>query len=235
MEIFPEILLISLIAGLIAIDTASGWQVMISQPVVSCPLIGLLLGDLQLGLLMGILLELPWLINIPLGGVHGSEGNLGAIVATALSIYLKSRAVNTEDIIVITAIMYSLVISRAGAYLVEYVRRENLRLIHAADRAAAQGNFKKINWLNSTGVIYSFLLGFFLVGIGYLVGIIVLKPLTAFIHQEFNFAFGMAKNGLLGLGVGAVATLFINGETKWYAAIPFLIGIMIFAVISIIN
>jgi mannose/fructose/N-acetylgalactosamine-specific phosphotransferase system component IIC len=233
MDFFPEILLISFIAGIVSVDTASAWQVMISQPVVSCPIIGLIFGDPEIGLLMGILLELPWLINIPLGGVHGSEGNLGAIVATTLSIYLKSHEVNTENIIVIIAIMYSLVISRVGAYLVENVRRANLALIHLADRAAGQGDVSRITWLNSAGVTYSFLMGFFLVGIGFSVGIVVLKPLAAFIHPEFNVAFGLAKYGLLGLGVGAVATIFINRETRWYAIIPFLASVVIFIFISI--
>ena len=235
MDFFPEILLISLIAGIVSIDTTSGWQVMISQPVVSCPIIGLIFGDPQLGLWMGMLLELPWLINIPLGGTHGSEGNLGAVVATTLSIYFKSNEVNTENIVIIISIMYSLVISRAGAYLVEYVRRANLALIHAADRAASRADLKKITQLNYIGVIYSFLSGFFLVGIGFTAGVILLKPLAAFIHPEFNFAFGMAKYGLLGLGIGAVATLFINRKTKWFAVVPFLAGIAIFIFVAILK
>lgn len=234
MDFFPEILIISFIGGLIAIDTASGWQVMFSQPVVSCPIIGLLFGSPELGLLMGILLELPWLINIPLGGVHGSEGNLGAVVATALSIYLKSHEVNTENIIVIISIIYSLVVSRVGIFLVDYVRRANLMLIHLADRAALQGDLRRITWLNITGVFYSFFLGFLLVGLGFALGVIVLKPLGAFIHQEFDFAFGLAKYGLLGLGVGVVATLFINKETRWYVVVPFISGVLILVVISIL-
>ncbi|UCE07710.1 MAG: PTS sugar transporter subunit IIC [bacterium] len=233
MGYFPEVLLISFIGGLVSIDTASGWQVMISQPVVSCPIIGLIFGYPELGILMGILLELPWLINIPMGGVHGSEGNLGAIVATTLSIYLKSHEVNTENIIVIVSIMYSLVISRVGIYMVEYVRKANLMLLHSADKAVNQINLKRITWLNTIGVFYSFLMGFLLIGVSFTLGIFVLKPLAAFVHQEFNFAFGMAKYGLLGLGIGAVATLFINKKTKWYTVVPFVTGVLIFVLVSI--
>ena len=160
MDFLPEILLMALIAGIISIDTASGWQIMISQPVVACPVIGLIFGEPHLGLLMGILLELPWLTNVPLGGVHGSEGNLGAVVATGLAIHLKALNVNTENIIVILSILYSLIISRFGIFLVDYVRRSNLHLIHLADAAANQGDLKKITWLNLTGLFYSFLLGF---------------------------------------------------------------------------
>ena len=235
MNFFPEILLISFIGGIIAVDTAPGWQIMISQPVVACPVIGLIFGELQLGILMGILLELPWLTNIPLGGVHGSEGNLGAVVATSLAIYLKAKNVNTENIIVIISIMYSLAISRLGIYLVEYMRSANLNLIHLADDAATRGDTKRISWLNMMGIVYSFLLGFALVFLGFALGIFVLPSLAKFVHKDFDIAFGLAKYGLLGLGVGGVATLFISKKTKLYFIVPFGAGVLIFLLLSIFN
>jgi len=235
MELFPEVLMISLIGGLVAGDTASGWQIMISQPIVACPIIGLIFGHPEIGLIMGILLELPWLINIPTGGVHGSEGNLGAVVATALSIYLVELNVNTENIIIIIAIMYSLIVSRIGIYLVDYVRKVNLMLNYSADRAAIQGNVKKITWLNIMGFIYTFLMGSGLVGISFLLGIVFLPLLAKFVHPDFDSAFGIAKYGLLGLGFGAVATLFINKETKWYLLIPLFVGVLILSLNSIFN
>ncbi len=234
MDLFPTILLVSFIGGLVAIDTAAAWQIMISQPVVACPLLGWLLGDVHLGLTIGILLELPWLINIPMGGVHGAEGNLGAIVATSLSIYLKAIGANTENIIIIASILYSLLISRIGMVLVDYVRQANNRLLHRADVAAQQGDLSRISLLNVIGVFYSFLMGALLVGIGYWVGVLAVKPVAAFIHQQFDSAFGLAKWGLLGLGVGAVATLFISKATQWYVLIPFFFGMVAWFVTSMI-
>ena len=127
--------------------------------------------------------------------------------------------------------MYSLIVSRVGIYLVEYVRRSNLHLIHLADAAANKGDFRKITWLNLMGLFYSFLLGFGLVLVGLTAGIFVLPPLAKFIHGEFDAAFGLAKYGLLGLGVGAVATLFITKKTRWYLVIPFCLGILIFVLV----
>lgn len=234
MELFPTLFLVSFIGGIVAMDTAAAWQIMISQPVVACPLLGWLLGDVQLGLTIGILLELPWLINIPMGGVHGAEGNLGAVVATSLSIYLKAAGVNTENIVIIISILYSLLISRIGMVMVDYMRQANLRLLHQADIAAQHGELGRITWLNMMGVIYSFVMGAGLVGIGYWLGVLAVKPVAAFIHQQFDPAFGLAKWGLLGLGVGAVATLFISKATQWYVLIPFFVGIMAWFVTSIL-
>ncbi len=234
MDVFPTIMLISFIGGLVAMDTAAAWQVMISQPVVACPLLGWLLGDVQLGITIGMLMELPWLINIPMGGVHGAEGNLGAVVATALSIYLKTAGVNTENIVVIAAILYSLLISRIGKVLVDYVRLANLRLLRRADVAAQNGATHRISWLNMAGVFYSFLMGAFLVGLGYWVGVLAVKPVAGYVHQQFDSAFGLAKWGLLGLGIGAVATLFVSKATQWYVLVPFLVSLVVWGVASII-
>ena len=234
MDYFPEVLLISLIGGIISIDIAAGWQIMISQPIVACPVIGLILGNPELGILMGILLELPWLINIPTGGVHSSEANLGAVTATSLSIYLVAQQVNTENIIVIIAIVYSLFVSHVGKHLVSFMRQSNLRLTYAADVAASNADLRKITWLHTLGILYAFLLGFSLIGIGFSLGILILKPLAKFIHPNFDFAFGIAQYGLLGVGFGVVATIFITKETRWYMAFGFIVsfaalmGIIIF-------
>jgi len=227
MDFFPAILIISFIGGIVSVDTTSGWQIMISQPVVSCPVIGLIFGFPEIGLIMGILLELPWLIDIPSGGAHGSEGNLGAVTATALAIFLKSRDISTDNIIIIVTIVYSLGVSYIGGLLVNITRKANTSLQHAADIAADKADLRQINWLNFVGLFYAFLLGFFLVGFFFTIGVFFLPAIAGFIHPEFDSAFGLAKYSILGLGFGVVATLFINKETKWYFAIAFAASIII--------
>jgi len=225
MEYFPEILLICLIGGLVSIDTASGWQIMISQPVFACPVIGLIFGNVEMGIMMGVLLELPWLINIPTGGTHGSEGNLGAVVATSASIYLLDKGVNTENIIIIIAILYSLMVSRIGNHLVEFMRNANIGLLYGADRAASVADLKKITLLQLMGVLYAFILGVALVGISFTIGILILPALVGFIPDYFDFAFGVAKYGILGVGFGVVATLFISRETRWHLIVSFVFSL----------
>lgn len=232
MDFFPAVIIISLIGGIVAVDTVAGWQIMISQPVVTCPLLGVIFGQPEIGVLLGILLELPWLINIPTGGAHGSEGNLGAVVAATLSIYLISHNINTENIIIIVSIIYSLAISRLGHYLVDIVRRANLTLIHSADKAANQADMKKITMLNISGLFYMFILGFTLICAGFTLGIVLIQPLVKFIHPDFDYAFGLAKYGLLGLGFGAVATFFLNKETKWYFIIALIASALALGLVS---
>lgn len=224
MEFFPDLLLICVIGGMVSIDIAAGWQVMVSQPIVACPLVGFVLGNLELGVVMGSLLELPWLIVIPTGGRHSSEANLGAVTATALSIYLLADQANSENIIIIISIVYSLFISVLGNHLVNFMRQTNLRLMHAADVAASQAQLSKITWLNTIGLIQAFFLGFILVGVGFGMGWLILKPMARFIHPTFDFAFGLARYAMLGVGFGVVGTMFVTSDTRWYVALGFVLS-----------
>lgn len=227
MDFFPAILIISLIGGIVSVDTTAGWQIMISQPVVACPVIGLIFGYPEIGLIMGILLELPWLIDIPSGGAHGSEGNLGAVVATALAVYLKSRNISSDNIIIVSTVLYSLGISYLGGILVNITRKANARLHHAADEAAENADLAKISRLHFGGLLYSFSSGFILIAVFFIMGAVIFPLLLNYINPELDSAFALAKYSILGLGFGAVATLFINNETKWYFIFALLTSIIV--------
>ena len=59
MDFWTELILISFFGGIVALDTTASWQVMISQPLVACTVIGFMFGDPQLGFLIGILPPFP--------------------------------------------------------------------------------------------------------------------------------------------------------------------------------
>ena len=80
MEVY---LLIALLAGIVSMDTTSGPQFLISEPIVSCPIIGFLLGAQETGLTMGIFFQLLWLGYLPLGTVHFIDSNMADFISTA--------------------------------------------------------------------------------------------------------------------------------------------------------
>ncbi len=81
----PEIMLVSLWGGLVSMDTTAFLQIMTSRPIVACTVAGLILGNLQLGLLIGILLELAYISELPVGAAKFSESNVGAVSAAAVA------------------------------------------------------------------------------------------------------------------------------------------------------
>ncbi|MBN1503702.1 MAG: PTS sugar transporter subunit IIC [Candidatus Eisenbacteria bacterium] len=62
-----EVLLVCLAGGVCALDTTAAWQVMLSQPLVSASIAGLLTGAPATGAAVGVLLQMLWSGSIPVG------------------------------------------------------------------------------------------------------------------------------------------------------------------------
>ena len=88
-----ELIAISLWGGVVALDTAAAFQIMISQPLVACSVAGLILGNLPLGLMIGIFLQLLWMAEIPAGAAFTPESNVGSAAAAAIA-----DAIDAEDV-----------------------------------------------------------------------------------------------------------------------------------------
>ncbi|WP_027108988.1 PTS N-acetylgalactosamine transporter subunit IIC [Lacticigenium naphthae] len=82
---FVQALLIGLWAGLAGIDQFNGLT-HIHRPIVTGPVIGLILGDFTLGLMAGATLELVWAGMVPLAGAQPPNVVIGGVIGTAFAI-----------------------------------------------------------------------------------------------------------------------------------------------------
>lgn len=87
----PRIVLVSGAGALLSLDRRAALQAMLAHPLVAAPVIGMALGDVEVGLAVGLLIGLLWSGALPVGGVVPPDETLGAIVGTAVAI-LAGRA-----------------------------------------------------------------------------------------------------------------------------------------------
>ena len=153
-----DILMISLWGGVVALDTTAALQIMISRPLVSCSVAGLLLGNVPVGFLMGVLLELIYISELPVGAAKFSEGNVGSTIAAVLAI-LTLEQVNRPIIVISVCLVLAILLSMLGGYLVEVMRTVNGRIYNKV-LGRETLNIKKISKAQLTGVLSAFLLGF---------------------------------------------------------------------------
>ncbi len=76
---------VALVGGLIGLDRTAAGQFMISQPIVAAPLAGWLLGDAAAGLIIGAMLELIWVLDMPVGSFVPADATVSAVTATAVA------------------------------------------------------------------------------------------------------------------------------------------------------
>ena len=80
-----EIILLAIVTFIFAIDQFSLTEIAY-RPIVACPIIGLILGDVQTGLIIGGTYELMMIGNMPVGGAQPPNAVLGSIVAMIFAV-----------------------------------------------------------------------------------------------------------------------------------------------------
>lgn len=212
-----ELAVIILLGGIVATDTTAAFQVLVSHPLVACTLAGLVLGDLRVGLSMGVLLELPWLAEVPVGGARINEGNVGALVSATLAVVL-SRAVSRPELMFFVAILWGIAVAFVGGRVIIACRRVNTLLLHRADAAAARGDIRGLSVCHVGAIALMAAAGVLLTWAGVLGGIAVLPPLIAVVPPSWDPAFALTRAAVLGVGIGAVCALLLSRKNLWAAA-----------------
>lgn len=155
-----QILLIFLIRFIAAIDQFSFLE-SLYQPIVTGMVVGLILGDLQTGLIVGGTYQLMTIGNMPVGGAQPPNAVIGGIMAAVLAITLKLE----PTVAVATAIPFSLL----GQYAVTLLFSLMSPVMAVADRYAHEADTKgidKINYLAmaAIGALFGLVVTLFFIG-----------------------------------------------------------------------
>jgi mannose/fructose/N-acetylgalactosamine-specific phosphotransferase system component IIC len=72
----------------LAIDDRAGWQSLLSQPLFASLLVGLVVGQMEAAIAVGLAMELVWLAILPMRGARRPDGVAGAIVGSGTACLL---------------------------------------------------------------------------------------------------------------------------------------------------
>lgn len=110
------------------------------RPLIACTIIGLILGDLNTGIILGGTLELIALGWMNIGAAQSPDSALASVISTILVI------VGKQDIQ--AGIAIALPVAAAGQVLTVIARTITVAFQHAADKEAEKANFNKIIFLH---------------------------------------------------------------------------------------
>jgi len=209
-----EIFAVCIWGGLVALDTTAALQLMISQPLVACSVTGALLGNFPMGFFMGILQQLIWLQELPVGTAKFSEGNIGAVSAAAIAI-LATESTLRPTTAVGMALIISLAVSAFGGQLVIEMRQINGR-IYRRLLDNPEFSFSEVTRAHLTGVGLAFALGFATTLIFTpLFGLAVVPKLISFVPVSLDRIFEPLRSAFLGAGCGVMIYLFFFQRYWW--------------------
>lgn len=225
-----DFLIISLWGGVVASDTTAAFQFMISHPIVSCAVVGLLLGNFPLGFMIGIILELIWLNEIPTGAVNFSEGNVGATVAAACAI-MTTAATSRETTSIVLSLFVAIGVAILAGTLVRFMRTINTviydKLLDSERRTVAL-----VEKAHHTGILMSFVLGFV---ITFTILILLVPYALPFavnlIPESFDKHLQPIVTAFMGVGCGVLLFIFKDHKNWWLVFVGLIVGLVLFFVI----
>lgn len=219
-----NLLFFCLIGGMVSVDTDTFLQSMLSQPLIACAFIGLLFDNFTLGLTVGMLMQLPFLTEIPVGGRNLSFGDLGAYVASGLAIFFSEKIGGSENTILVAAILWGIFISYTTSPLLKYRRNFNLLLVHKADKAAKRGGLSQISFYHYLGVVAVFIFGVVYCWVFFELGEKIIIYMMDKIPSQMESKLVLIKPILFGAGIGAMMYSFINKKTVGLAGIGIVVA-----------
>ncbi len=181
-----QVLLLAIFTFIFAIDQFSLTE-LLYRPIIACPIIGAILGDVQTGLVVGGTYELMMIGNMPVGGAQPPNAVLGSIVAMIFAVKAQLDIDQALGIAVIFAVF--------GQYAVVLTFTVMSGLMAKADKAAEKADPKGITNVTLISMSILGLLFAILAVIAYFGGQAAADSLRAF---SDNYSWAMAGLGVAG-------------------------------------
>lgn len=202
-----EIVLLAIVTFIFAIDQFSLTEI-IYRPIIACPIIGLILGDVHTGLVVGGTYELMMIGNMPVGGAQPPNAVLGSVVAMIFAVKAKMD--------VDAALGACMIFATFGQYVVTLTFTVMSGLMAKADAAAEAANPAGITKVN---VISCCILGglFALIAILAYVGGVALSPALEALSKDASWLMGglSAAGGMMRFVGFAILLKIMLANDMW--------------------
>lgn len=153
-------IVLSLVAGLLAVDERAGWQSLLSQPVFAALLVGVFMGDIQTAIMVGVVLELIYLSILPMRGLRRPDHVASAVVGAGTAILLMQWTADPRTaFIVAVGILAGLVAGELGAKLTAPffgLQNRYLSRVGFSVDATRRQTSRRLFWLHSGSTAYIF-------------------------------------------------------------------------------
>ncbi len=227
---FFEISLTAIAGGLLCLDRIF-FQVMISRPIVSASVIGLILGDPYVGMITGALIELIWIDRLPVGTVVPPNDTISAVlISAAVIIAGRSLGAVSKEVIALGIILL-LPMALAGQILDIWIIRGNDKISRSALKPAAEGDIDGVSRLHIRALLRTYLINTVFIFTTLGIGIFALKAIYPLIPPAVlrSLVYVYLFLPILGVAV-ALNTIHLRGMLPVFSGV-FLIVMIIFEIV----
>ncbi|WP_426711256.1 PTS N-acetylgalactosamine transporter subunit IIC [Cetobacterium sp. SF1] len=207
--------LISILAGIAGIDMFNG-LFHVHRPLVTGMIVGLILGDIKMGLIAGATFELIWLGAVPIGGAQPPNVVIGGIIGTAFAILTKQEASTALGI----AIPFAVAVQACITLLFTFFSP----VMHKADKYAEEGNTSGIEKINYIGLLILFTFYFLITFLPIVMGASAAEKIVEILPQWLIGGFGVAGGMMPAIGFAMLLKIMLKKDFIIYFAGGFILA-----------
>lgn len=207
---------VALICGL---DRTAAMQIMISRPIVAAPLVAWLLGDVAIGLEIGLMVELLWLARLPVGAAIPPDDTQVSIAGTVLAVSLGELLGHSGLEYQLLCLLIAIPLGKSGQYFDRFARQYNGRKLAQADAYLEAGKYRALEQAHRMGILC-----FSLAAVGtYLViicgGLVMIPVLAPLLLPSLEATAGWLRLALPLVGIAVIlGTINVNRALTLFGA-----------------
>lgn len=200
------------LAGIAALDATPVAQTMLSQPLVTASLLGLLWGDWPTALAVGIVLQMLAASTLPIGARTPEDYPVGAVVGVTLAILLAREAPfeMARSASMMLGSLAGMLTATLGVPLLKWQRRRNEGLSRWCEAEIVAGNSGALATAHAASVAFSFAVAVAFTALCLAVGWFALRPLVVHDSIRLARAWTLAQPLWLGLGLAQLLHAFVQ-------------------------
>lgn len=226
-----EIVLLAALGGLLALDDRAGWQSLLAQPVFSAALVGWILGEAQVGLATGAVLELVWLSILPMRGTHRPDAVIGGIVGAGTACLIARHTGDGRVLFVASVgVLAGLVAAEISGPIgrrAHRIRERRLGRFAAATGSNDNALAGKVLGYLLYSVAFTFAVEALQVLVLLPIGTLAAEQLTAWGHAGSVMGAERWADLLPAIGAGAIAHRYWQWQVSRYLVLSALIALLL--------
>ena len=218
---------ICILGAIISLDTVAVFQILISQPIIACTLIGWLSNDPLTGIHIGLMMQLIWISTLPVGAVTFPDGNLGAIIAAIIAVNSVGIMPEFSNLVILFSIIFGLLMSFVGAHALNTVRTGNIYILNQLLNKVDIFKLNHVGRAITLSLTVNFFVLFVMTLVSTLIGISLIEVILSFKLDAWIQYIRYAEIVILGAGAGLTFTLVKGKKPKLIMAIFMFITLII--------
>ncbi|GAA0076839.1 PTS N-acetylgalactosamine transporter subunit IIC [Clostridium sp. CTA-5] len=210
---FVKALLIAIWAGIAGIDLYDGLT-HIHRPIVTGLVVGLILGDVQTGLIVGAALELVFMGMVPLAGAQPPNVVIGGIIGTSIAILGKLEPQAAVGV----AIPFAVAVQAA----ITFIFTAFSFFMHKADTYAENADTQGIDKINYMGMLCLFVFYFIIAFLPIFFGADRAADIVSAVPQWIIEGLKVAGGVMPAIGFAMLLKIMLKKEYMAFLIIGFL-------------